>query len=146
MVLLSGSCVIVSYISAQGVHDGLAPMLLGAGYEVKTFPTVSGFLENAPALVPGCVLLDLRAPAAQAMLLLRELKGRRLELPVVVGNIRKTRPCRNDGNRQRCVAQHPASMTDPHACQVLAHAFAHVLCKVARERTPRKARSRAQFR
>src|SRR5471032_277789 len=43
----------------------------------------------------------------------------RLELPVEVGNIRKSRPCRNDGDRQLCVAQHPAGMADPHARHVL---------------------------
>src|SRR5512143_1271078 len=36
----------------------LSLLLQGAGYDVKAFASARAFLEVAPVLVPGCVLLD----------------------------------------------------------------------------------------
>ena len=35
-----------------------------SGYEVKTFGSAKSFLEVAPVLVPGCVVLDIRGHEA----------------------------------------------------------------------------------
>ncbi len=69
-------------------HDAslrdLAVLLQGAGYQVKVFDSARSFLEVASVLVPGCVVLDTRTPAAGELTIPRELKARRLGLPVIV--------------------------------------------------------------
>jgi PAS domain S-box-containing protein len=59
-------------------------LLQGVGYEVKVFASAQRFLEVAPMLVPGCVVLNVRTPEAGALTIPRELKARRLSLPVIV--------------------------------------------------------------
>jgi len=58
--------------------------LQGAGYQVKIFSSAEAFLEVAPVLVPGCVILEIEAPDIGAFFLPKELKARRIGLPVVV--------------------------------------------------------------
>jgi PAS domain S-box-containing protein len=58
-------------------------LLQGAGYQVKTFSSTEAFLEVAPVLVPGCVILDIKAPEMGELILPKELKARRIGLPVV---------------------------------------------------------------
>jgi PAS domain S-box-containing protein len=62
----------------------LSILLQGAGYEVKAFASAQDFLEVAPVLVSGCVVLDTRAPEAGGLTIPKELKARRAGLPVVV--------------------------------------------------------------
>jgi len=62
----------------------LSLLLRGAGYEVKAFASARAFLEAVTALVPGCVVLDTRAPAAGGLAIPRTLKARRVDLPVIV--------------------------------------------------------------
>ncbi|GEO17380.1 LuxR C-terminal-related transcriptional regulator [Microvirga aerophila] len=62
----------------------LCLLLQGVGYEVKEFAAAEGFLEVAPVLMPGCVVLDTRAPEAGGLTLPKELKARRVGLPVIV--------------------------------------------------------------
>jgi PAS domain S-box-containing protein len=62
----------------------LSLLLQGAGYEVKSFASAQSFLEMAPVLVPGCVVLDTRSPEAGGLTIPRELKARRAGLPVIV--------------------------------------------------------------
>jgi PAS domain S-box-containing protein len=73
------------------VVDGSEPsrkeiclLLQGVGYEVKVFASAQRFLEVAPMLVPGCVVLNVRTPEAGALTIPREFKARRLSLPVIV--------------------------------------------------------------
>ncbi|HEX2529424.1 MAG TPA: PAS domain S-box protein [Geminicoccus sp.] len=63
-------------------HQTLSLLLQGTGYQVKVFESVQAFLDVAPALVAGCVLIG--APEARGLTVLRELKARRIELPVIV--------------------------------------------------------------
>jgi PAS domain S-box-containing protein len=58
--------------------------LQGAGYQVKDFASAQAFLEVAPVLVPGCVVLDTRTPEAGGLMLPKEMKARRAGLPVIV--------------------------------------------------------------
>jgi PAS domain S-box-containing protein len=67
----------------------LALLLQGSGYQVKVFASVQAFFEMAPALLAGCVLIDIRAPEAGGLAVPRELKARRIGLPVIVaGDLR----------------------------------------------------------
>jgi FixJ family two-component response regulator len=62
----------------------LSLTLQEAGYQVKLFASARAFLEVAPVLVPGCVVLDTRAPEAGGLTIPKELKARRAGLPVIV--------------------------------------------------------------
>jgi PAS domain S-box-containing protein len=62
----------------------LCLLLQGAGYEVKMFASAQSFLEVAPVLVPGCVVLDIRHPEGGQLTIPKELKARRAALPVIV--------------------------------------------------------------
>ena len=68
----------------RGTREAITPTLQGAGYEVRTFATVRAFLEAAPALLPGCVVLDTQSPEAEGLTVPKELKARRIALPVIV--------------------------------------------------------------
>nr|WP_246529570.1 PAS domain-containing protein [Microvirga zambiensis] len=65
-------------------RQDLARGLRNAGYDVRAFPSGKAFLEAAPALVLGCVVLDIRQPEAGGLSIPRELKARRIGLPVIV--------------------------------------------------------------
>ncbi len=58
--------------------------LRDAGYDVRAFPSGKAFLVAAPALAAGCVVLDIRQPDAGGLTIPRELKARRIGLPVIV--------------------------------------------------------------
>ncbi len=62
----------------------LSLRLQEAGYQVKAFASAQAFLEVAPVLVAGCVLLNTRTPEAGGLTIPKELKARRAGLPVVV--------------------------------------------------------------
>jgi PAS domain S-box-containing protein len=62
----------------------LALTLQEAGYQAKVFASARAFLEVAPVLVPGCVVLDTRAREAGGLIIPKELKARRAGLPVIV--------------------------------------------------------------
>ncbi|MDR3487490.1 MAG: PAS domain-containing protein [Bradyrhizobium sp.] len=64
-------------------RNQLSLQLQSAGHEVKTFASSQTFLEMAPVLIPGCVILEIDAPTAEGLVTLRELKARRIELPVI---------------------------------------------------------------
>ena len=59
-------------------------LLQGAGYDVKGFAPGQAFLEVVPALAVGCVLLNMRAPGAEGLAILRDMKARGIDLPVIV--------------------------------------------------------------
>jgi PAS domain S-box-containing protein len=62
----------------------LAAVLHGAGYDVKTFSTTGEFLDVAPMLLHGCVILELDGCGDAALVVPRELKARGIKLPVIV--------------------------------------------------------------
>jgi PAS domain S-box-containing protein len=68
----------------EGSWRELSLRLQEAGYQVKAFASAQAFLEVAPVLVPGCVVLDTRTPEAGGLTIPREMKARRASLPVVV--------------------------------------------------------------
>ncbi|MDB5641546.1 MAG: hypothetical protein JWN07_863 [Hyphomicrobiales bacterium] len=62
----------------------LSDLLREAGYRIKGFSSGRSFLDAAPALLTGCVVLDIRRSGAAGLSIPRELKARRIGLPVVV--------------------------------------------------------------
>jgi PAS domain S-box-containing protein len=72
-------------VGAEEASRQRLTLLLGrrAGYEVQPFDTARAFLDVAPALMPGCVVLDFAASGGWGPLVVRELKARRIGLPVV---------------------------------------------------------------
>jgi PAS domain S-box-containing protein len=62
----------------------LSLRLQEAGYQVNRFASAQAFLDVAPVVVPGCVVLRIHGPDPDELMLPRGLKGRRLALPVIV--------------------------------------------------------------
>lgn len=54
------------------------------GYRARPFLNGSDFLDEAPSLAPGCVVLDIRMPEMDGIQVLQSLHGRLDELPVIV--------------------------------------------------------------
>lgn len=70
----------------EGARQDLVVLLQAAGYQTQEFPSAKSFLEVAPVLMAGCVVLNARPPgsAPWALAVPAELKARRIGLPVVV--------------------------------------------------------------
>ena len=68
----------------ENTHRGLSNLLREAGYRVGVFSSAKSFLEAAPALAAGCVVLDICQSGAGGLVIPRELKARRIGLPVIV--------------------------------------------------------------
>lgn len=62
----------------------LASLARALGYRARTFADASAFLDIAPVLAPGYVLLDLRKGKAEGLSVPRELKARSVALPTIV--------------------------------------------------------------
>ena len=52
-------------------------------YRVRTFDSAAAFLDMAPVLTPGCVLVDLRQLKNEGLSIPRELKARSIALPTI---------------------------------------------------------------
>jgi PAS domain S-box-containing protein len=68
----------------EGSRTKLALLFHNQGHTVKTFASARAFLEVAPVLVPGCVVLDTCRPEMENLAVPREIKERRIPLPIVV--------------------------------------------------------------
>ena len=62
----------------------LAGLARSAGYRTRSFDCARTFLDMAPLLAPGCVLVDLRNARQEALSLARELRARSIALPTIV--------------------------------------------------------------
>jgi PAS domain S-box-containing protein len=69
---------------ADDSRQDLCLLLQGTGYEVKMFASGQAFLDVAPVLVPGCVVLDTRSLEGGGLTIPNELKARQDRLPVIV--------------------------------------------------------------
>ncbi|USI73487.1 PAS domain S-box protein [Sphingomonas morindae] len=65
----------------------LAGWVRGLGYRAQSFASAAAFLDLAPALAPGCVLLDLRRKREEALSVPRELRARAITLPTIALDI-----------------------------------------------------------
>ena len=74
------------YLVGASREEGrrLARLLRGAGLRARTFPTAAAFLEIAPFLAPGCVLVDLRRSRRDISSVMLELRARSIPLKAVV--------------------------------------------------------------
>lgn len=73
---------IVSARPAEGRR--LAALVRGLGHRARTFESGAAFLDMAPVLAPGCVLVDLRKSREEGLAIPRELKSRSVTLPTIV--------------------------------------------------------------
>lgn len=62
----------------------LMTLVRACGYRARIFESASAFLDIAPVLSPGCVLVDLRTSRLQGLAIPRELKARSIALPAIV--------------------------------------------------------------
>ena len=70
-------------------RDRVSLLLQKSGYGVKAFASSRAFLEVAPVLVPGCLILDGPGSETKGLRIVSELKARRIDLPIIViGNSR----------------------------------------------------------
>jgi PAS domain S-box-containing protein len=62
----------------------LAGVLRAQGYRARTFVSAVDFLDIAPVLAPGCVIVDLRKARDEGLAIPRELRARSIALPAIV--------------------------------------------------------------
>ncbi|MBB2754613.1 UNVERIFIED_ORG: PAS domain S-box-containing protein [Rhizobium aethiopicum] len=74
-----------AYIICSRAADArrLAGIVRAEGYRARTFASGSAFLDVAPVLAPGCVLVDLRKAKDEGLSIPRELKARSIPLPTI---------------------------------------------------------------
>lgn len=68
----------------EAVRDGLRLLLESVELEVSTHGEARGFLDRYDPRRPGCLLLDIRMPGMGGLDLQDELRGRGVELPVII--------------------------------------------------------------
>jgi two-component system response regulator FixJ len=68
----------------EAVRSSLAFLLSTAKIGVKTYETAAAFLATLPDANTGCVVTDVRMPGMSGIDLLRELKTRKITMPVIV--------------------------------------------------------------
>ena len=61
----------------------LARLVRATDYRARIFESAGAFLDIAPVLAPGCVLLDLRKARGEGLSVPRELKARSIGLPTI---------------------------------------------------------------
>ena len=61
----------------------LSTLVRGLGYRARVFEGGAAFLDMAPLLTPGCVLVDLRRARDEGLSIPRELKARSVDLPSI---------------------------------------------------------------
>jgi two-component system response regulator FixJ len=66
------------------IRRSLEVLLDAAGFQVISYDTPLGFLEAAPSLSPGCVLLDIKMPGMDGLELQGLLLKGNVPLPVIV--------------------------------------------------------------
>jgi len=68
----------------DAVRDSLDVLLRMRGYRTRPYATGAAFLDAVETDVPGCIILDLRMPAPDGLEVLKRLRGRGIDLPIVV--------------------------------------------------------------
>jgi len=68
----------------DAVRNSLSALLTGRGYTVRTFAVARDFLEAAPTLRPGCLILDIRMPDIDGLELQQRLIDAALPFPLIV--------------------------------------------------------------
>lgn len=68
----------------EAIRHSASFMLRHAGYTVKTYPDGGSFLDAADEIGSACVLLDVRMPEIDGLTVLERLRGRGIDVPVIV--------------------------------------------------------------
>ncbi|VTZ27080.1 Transcriptional regulatory protein FixJ [Methylocella tundrae] len=68
----------------DGVRQALAFLLTASGFAVRVHESAAAFLDAIATVQPGCVITDVRMPGIDGLELQRQLKARRLGLPVII--------------------------------------------------------------
>lgn len=66
------------------VRHALGEMLGVFGFNVETYESADGFVLTIDGRRPGCIVADVRMPGMDGIALVRELKQRKIKLPVVL--------------------------------------------------------------
>ena len=65
------------------VRDSLATLLARHGFATRSFASAQAFLDTASPAISGCVVIDLKMPGMSGLVLLHELRARKIDLPAV---------------------------------------------------------------
>ena len=68
----------------EGVRESLSFLFEMSGVKAKTHANPLEFLELAPSLASGCIVTDVRMPQMNGLELVRKLRERGVQLPVIV--------------------------------------------------------------
>ena len=68
----------------EAVRDSLEALLMAHGYEVASYPSGVAFLDACNERFEGCVLLDIRMPHLDGMVVQERLHTMRPDLPVIM--------------------------------------------------------------
>jgi two-component system response regulator FixJ len=68
----------------DALREALGRLLTSAGFDVRTYASALAFLDRLETLDRGCVITDVRMPGMSGLELLRRLRPRADELPVIV--------------------------------------------------------------
>jgi len=68
----------------EAVRNALSLLLETVGLNVRSFASPEIFLTQAPDLVPGCLILDIRMPAISGLKLQEKLTGQGVTWPTVI--------------------------------------------------------------
>ena len=68
----------------DAARDSLAFLLSAAGFSVRPHASAKVFLDVLPDIEAGCIVTDVRMPEINGLDLLRHLKSREIEWPVIV--------------------------------------------------------------
>lgn len=96
----------VYIVSARAIEARrLASLVRGLGHRARVFDSAEAFLDIAPVLSAGCLLLDVRKGGGESLSLLRELKARSIAIPAIVLDT-------SDASASSAVAAMKAGATD----------------------------------
>ena len=68
----------------DAVRQAVAFLLTTSGFAVRVYESAPAFLEALPTVQPGCIVTDVRMPEMDGLELQRQLKARRIGLPVII--------------------------------------------------------------
>lgn len=67
-----------------GVLDTIGAMLHAGGFTTSAYPTADALIERLDDLEPGCIIADVNMPGMSGLEMVRQLKARNTQLPVIV--------------------------------------------------------------
>ena len=68
----------------DAVREALAFSLTAAGLAIRVYASARDFLSVLTTIQPGCIVTDVQMPGLSGIELLRELKARDVDMPMIV--------------------------------------------------------------